>query len=75
MGDDRLNPDGTGERHPLPASEEARADELPETLVSEKGVGDDSVEAIQPDGAPVGPDGETYDAPARRSSVEQVDKS
>lgn len=75
MGDDRLNPEGADRRHPLPASEEARPDDLPETLVSEKGVGDDSVEQVQPAEAPVGPDGETYDVSPRSGSVEQVDKS
>lgn len=71
-GDDRLS----GEpRHPLPASEEARGDELPETLVSEKGTGEDGVEAVQPAEKPVGPDGETYGEPTGRSSIEQVDKT
>ncbi|MDQ8758049.1 hypothetical protein RCO27_17620 [Sphingosinicella sp. LHD-64] len=69
-GDDRLS---TEPRHPLPASEEAREDELPENLVSEKGTGEDSVEAVQPAGKPVGPDGEPYGEPTGRSSVEQPD--
>lgn len=73
LGDDRLNPDAP--RHPLPASDEARRDELPESLVDGKGTGDDSVEAIQPADLPVSPDGETYEADVRRSSVEQVDRT
>lgn len=68
MGDDRLNVEP---RHPLPASDEARKEELPETLVSEKGEGDDSVEAVQPAEKPVGPDGEAYGEPTGRASVEQ----
>ena len=60
-------------RHPLPGSDEARRDEIPEHLVREKGIGDDDVEAVQPAAAPVGPDGESYGEGADRSSVEQVD--
>ena len=48
---------GTG--HPLPASDEARHNEIPEQLEREKGRGDDAEPAIQPDGA-VAPDGESY---------------
>ena len=51
---------GRGEGHPLPASEEARTDELPEHLLEEKGEGDDARGAVQPDGDPVSPDGEAY---------------
>ncbi len=69
-GDDRSGSKG---RHPLPGSDEARRDEIPEHLVREKGTGDDSVEAIQPAGAPVGPDGEPYGDSEARSSVEQID--
>ncbi len=47
-------------RHPLPRSEEARHDEIPEHLEREKGQGDDSAEAVQPAKAPVTPDGEPY---------------
>ena len=54
---------GTG--HPLPASEEARPDLIPEHLVREKGRGDDARAAVQPDGDRVAPDGEHYDAGAR----------
>ena len=34
--------------HPLPASEEARRGEVPETLEREKGFGDDGAEATGP---------------------------
>lgn len=49
---------GTG--HPLPDSDEARHDEIPEHAEREKGRGDDSSEAIQPAGEPVTPEGEPY---------------
>lgn len=45
--------------HPLPRSDEARHKEIPEHLVREKGRGDDSQAAVQPDEA-VNPDGEPY---------------
>jgi hypothetical protein len=48
--------------HPLPASDEARHDEIPESLESAKGEGDDAraaaragAEAVDPDGAPYCP--------------------
>jgi hypothetical protein len=47
-------------RHPLPRSEEARHDEIPEHLEREKGQGDDSQAKVQPAQAPVAPDGEHY---------------
>ena len=47
-------------RHPLPASEEARSEEIPESLEAEKGVGDDSADLVQPAERPVAPDGEPY---------------
>ena len=49
---------GTG--HPLPRSDEARHNEIPEHLEEEKGCGDDAKAAIQPAGDAVGPDGEPY---------------
>ena len=49
----------TGKGHPLPASDEARHDEIPESAEREKGRGDDSAPAVQPDRA-VMPDGEPY---------------
>jgi hypothetical protein len=50
--------------HPLPASDEARHDEIPEDLERRKGVGDDDEARSQPE-APVDPDGTPYgeDAP------------
>jgi hypothetical protein len=48
-----------GSGHPLPASEEARHNEVPEHLARAKGEGDDPAARIQPDGA-VAPDGEPY---------------
>ena len=51
--------------HPLPRSEEARHDRIPEHLVSEKGVGDDAQAALQPASAPVDPDGEIYGGRAK----------
>ena len=50
----------SGKSHPLPSSEEARHDEIPEHLEREKGCGDDPAEAIQPAAEPVNPDGEPY---------------
>jgi hypothetical protein len=50
-----------GGGHPLPASDEARAGELPEHLVREKGRGGDARDAVQPAQDPVSPDGESYD--------------
>ena len=57
-GEDRAG----GQGHPLPDSEEAREDEIPEHLVREKGHGDDARAAVQPAGDPVAPDGESYKA-------------
>ena len=50
----------SGKGHPLPASDEARHDEIPEGLAEEKGRGDDSRPAVQPGGTAVNPDGEPY---------------
>ena len=55
------NRDERPARHPLPRSEEARHDEIPEHIEREKGQGDDSAEAVQPAKTPVAPDGEPYD--------------
>jgi hypothetical protein len=49
-----------GQGHPLPDSQEAREDEIPEHLVREKGHGEDAHEASKPDGDAVAPDGEHY---------------
>ena len=54
--------DKAGQGHPLPASEEARRDGLPEHLVEEKGLGDDARERVQPAADPVDPEGEPYEA-------------
>jgi len=51
-------------RHPLPRSDEARHDEIPEHLEREKGQGDDSRARVQPADAPVDPEGEAYGAAA-----------
>jgi hypothetical protein len=48
-----------GGGHPLPASGEARHNEIPEDLEREKGCGDDPPEVAQPDCA-VDPDGKPY---------------
>ena len=49
-----------GKGHPLPASDEARHGEIPESLEEEKGIGDDARPATQPGEAPVAPDGRPY---------------
>lgn len=48
-----------GKGHPLPASGEARHDEIPEQLEEEKGRGQDPAEITTPKEA-VNPDGEPY---------------
>jgi hypothetical protein len=50
----------TGEGHPLPDSDEARHNEIPETLEEKKGRGDDSRPAVTPGRVAVNPDGEFY---------------
>ena len=49
-----------GGGHPLPGSDEARHNEIPERAEAEKGRGDDPAPVVQPDGDPVTPDGEPY---------------
>ena len=49
----------SGKGHPLPGSDEARHDEIPERAEAEKGRGDDPAPVVQPDRA-VAPDGEPY---------------
>jgi hypothetical protein len=56
MTDDREA--GTG--HPLPASGEARHNEIPEDIEREKGRGDDDPEVATPDEPAVNPNGEPY---------------
>ncbi len=50
----------TGKGHPLPGSDEARHNEIPEDLAEEKGRGDDSRSVVQPGREAVNPDGEPY---------------
>lgn len=49
---------GTG--HPLPASDEARHNEVPEDLAGAKGRGEDAAPVATPDPIAVNPDGEPY---------------
>ncbi|MFN3944733.1 MAG: hypothetical protein ACK4K7_07375 [Allosphingosinicella sp.] len=49
-----------GSGHPLPGSDEARHNEIPEQAAREKGRGDDPRAVVQPAGDPVNPDGEQY---------------
>jgi hypothetical protein len=51
---------GEGKGHPLPASDEARHGEIPESVEAEKGRGDDDEAAVAPAGEAVNPDGEPY---------------
>ncbi len=51
-----------GSGHPLPHSDEARRDEVPEHLEREKGEGDDGKAAARPGEEAVAPDGRTYPA-------------
>lgn len=51
----------TGDGHPLPESEEARHDEIPESAEARKGKGDDGRAAVQATHS-VNPDGESYPA-------------
>ena len=50
----------SGSGHPLPGSEEARHNEIPEHLERDKGRGDDPAAVVQPAGEAVNPDGEPY---------------
>jgi hypothetical protein len=50
----------SGKGHPLPASDEARHNEIPENVAEAKGRGADSRPAVQPDPVAVDPDGEPY---------------
>ena len=49
-----------GKGHPLPESDEARHNEIPEDIAEEKGRGEDGREVVTPDPAAVNPDGERY---------------
>ena len=46
--------------HPLPESDEARHNEIPEDLEDAKGRGEEGREAVQPHPTGVNPDGEPY---------------
>jgi hypothetical protein len=48
----------SGRGHPLPGSDEARHNEIPEDVAGEKGRGDDSKPLVQPGRDAVNPDGE-----------------
>ena len=52
----------TGKGHPLPGSDEARHDQIPEHLERDKGRGDDAEAAVQPADQAVEPDGTPYEA-------------
>jgi hypothetical protein len=62
-----------GKGHPLPDSDEARHNEIPEALEEEKGRGDDSKAVVQPGRDAVNPDGEPYryDDLGRAENVEE----
>ena len=51
-----------GKGHPLPASAEAREDEIPEHLIREKGHGDDEEPPSEPSAERIAPDGTPYGA-------------
>ena len=46
--------------HPLPESEEARHNEIPEDLERKKGRGEEGRDVVSPHPTGVDPDGETY---------------
>ena len=46
--------------HPLPESDEARHNEIPEQVEREKGRGEEGKAALQPRQPPANPDGERY---------------
>ena len=50
----------SGKSHPLPGSDEARHNEIPEHIALEKGRGADARKGIQPNPEAVNPDGEPY---------------
>ncbi len=56
--------DEGGKGHPLPESEEARHDEIPEGIEREKGRGDEGKQPTRPGRRAVNPDGEPYDTGA-----------
>ena len=62
-----------GKGHPLPASGEARHDEIPDSVASEKGVGQDPEAVTARHPTAVAPDGRPYDA--RPPGAERVGRS
>jgi len=46
--------------HPLPESDEARHNEIPESIEQEKGEGEEGKSVVQPRDPAVNPDGEPY---------------
>lgn len=62
-----------GEGHPLPGSDEARHNEIPEDLEEGKGRGDDAKAVVQPGRDAVNPDGERYryDDAGRGENIEK----
>jgi hypothetical protein len=55
-----MNGESGGCGHPLPASDEARHDEIPESLERSKGEGDDGKTASRAGEPASDPDGEPY---------------
>ena len=51
---------GEGKGHPLPESDEARHNEIPESLADAKGRGEEGREVVSPEPTGVNPDGEPY---------------
>jgi hypothetical protein len=49
-----------GKGHPLPESDEARHNEIPEDIAEAKGRGEEGREVVTPDPTGVNPDGEPY---------------
>ena len=64
---------GEGKGHPLPASDEARHGEIPESAEAEKGRGDDDAAVVTPAAEAVNPDGELYryDDAGRGEEIEE----
>ena len=64
---------GEGKGHPLPASDEARHGEIPESAEAEKGRGDDDPAVVTPAAEAVNPDGEPYryDDAGRGEEIEE----
>jgi len=62
-----------GKGHPLPASDEARHHEIPESLEAEKGLGEDSKPVVQPGRDATAPDGARYryDDNGRAEEIEE----